>query len=74
MITKQLTEEKVKIRCINCSREIDKVLICEMDSVIGMRYAFFCGLCQKFIGISERRNKFSPIASHQSSTVVNSDN
>jgi hypothetical protein len=71
MMTKQLTEAKVQIRCINCLQKIESVLICEMDSIIGKRYAFFCSQCQKFIGISASRDKYSPISQQGSNTVYN---
>ncbi len=71
MLTKQLTEAKVKIRCINCTRKIDSVLICEMDSIIGTRFAFFCSQCQKFIGISTSREKYTPLSQQNTNPVYN---
>ena len=71
MITKQLTEAKVQVHCINCLHKIDSVLICEMDSVIGTRYAFFCSQCQKFIGISTSREKYTPFSQKNNNPVYN---
>ncbi len=71
MITKQLTEAKVQIRCINCLNKIESVLICEMDSVIGTRYAFFCSQCQKFIGISTSKEKYIPYSQQNNNPVYN---
>lgn len=71
MMTKQLTEAKVQIRCINCLNKIESVLICEMDSIIGTRYAFFCSQCQKFIGISTSPDKYSPLSKQGTNTFNN---
>lgn len=56
MMTKLLEKEKVKIICPHCTKKVSNVWICKMDSVIGIRYAFLCGNCQKLLKISEQKN------------------
>ena len=56
MMTKLLEKEYVKIKCPHCSKEVDNVWICKMDSVIGVRYAFLCGRCQKLLKISDQKS------------------
>lgn len=56
MMTKLLEKEEVKIKCPHCTKEISNVWICKMDSVIGIRYAFLCGNCQKLLKISENKS------------------
>ncbi len=56
MMTKLLEKEEVKIKCPHCTKEVSNVWICKMDSVIGIRYAFLCGGCQKLLKISEQKS------------------
>ena len=56
MMTKLLEKEEVKIKCPHCIKEVSNVWICKMDSVIGIRYAFLCGSCQKLLKISEQKS------------------
>ncbi len=56
MMTKLLEKEEVKIKCPHCTKEVSNVWICKMDSVIGIRYAFLCGNCQKLLKISEEKS------------------
>lgn len=56
MMTKLLEKENVKIKCPHCGKEVDNVWICKMDSVIGVRYAFLCGRCQKLLKISDQKS------------------
>ena len=51
MMEKILQKVKVKTYCENCKREFEEVWICEMDSIMGTRYALLCTGCQKLIGI-----------------------
>jgi transcription elongation factor Elf1 len=53
MMTKILQKEPVKINCPQCKLETKDIWICQMDSVIGMRYAYLCGNCEKLMGISK---------------------
>ena len=48
---KILRKEKVRIYCEHCNKEVENVWICQMDSIIGTRYALLCTSCQKLIGI-----------------------
>jgi hypothetical protein len=53
MMTKILQKEPVKINCPQCKLETKDIWICQMDSVIGMRYAYLCCNCEKLMGISK---------------------
>jgi len=44
---KEIEKEKVEAFCPHCLKKMSVVWICKIDSVIGMRYVFFCGKCQK---------------------------
>jgi transposase-like protein len=59
MMTKLLQKEKVKLKCPHCKQEIVDVWICEMNSIIGMRYAYLCSNCQKLIGICSMKDSSS---------------
>lgn len=52
MMTKLLQKEMVKLKCPHCTQEIIEAWIFEMDSIIGMRYAYLCSKCQELLGIS----------------------
>ena len=53
MMTKILQKEPVKINCPQCKLETKDIWICQMDSIIGKRYAYLCGNCEKLLGISK---------------------
>jgi len=42
MMTKILQKEPIKIKCPHCKLKTTDTWICQMDSVIGMRYAYIC--------------------------------
>ena len=46
-----------------CLKEISVVWVCKIESVIGKRYVFFCGECQKNLGISHEKEFASRVAS-----------
>ena len=54
-IKKEIEKEKVNAVCPECLKEISYVWTCTIDSVIGTRYVFFCGECQKNLGISHEK-------------------
>jgi DNA-directed RNA polymerase subunit RPC12/RpoP len=51
MMTKILQKETIKINCPNCKLEISEAWICEMNSIIGLRFAYICSNCEKLLGI-----------------------
>lgn len=57
MMTKLLQKEQIKLKCPHCMQEIQDAWICEMDSVIGLRYAYICSNCEKLLGISSQKNE-----------------
>ncbi|MGA7723620.1 MAG: hypothetical protein WCA84_20810 [Ignavibacteriaceae bacterium] len=52
---KEIEKEKVEAFCPHCLKKMSVVWICKIDSVIGMRYVFFCGKCQKSLGSSHKK-------------------
>lgn len=65
MMTKLLQKEPLRTVCPHCGKEINDVWICEMESVIGVRYAYLCSNCEKLLGISTDKNGFLPISSKE---------
>lgn len=60
MMTKLLQKETFKTVCPQCRQEINEVWICELDSIIGTRYAYLCSNCEKLLGIAnDRQSLFS---------------
>ncbi len=53
MMTKILQKETVKINCPHCKLELSEAWICELNSVIGLRFAYICSNCEKLLGISK---------------------
>jgi len=53
MMTKLLQKEPLRTVCPQCGQEINDVWICEMKSIIGMRYAYLCSNCEKLLCISK---------------------
>lgn len=56
MMTKMLQKKPIKIKCPHCKQETQDAWICEMDSVIGLRYAYICSNCEKLLGISSQKD------------------
>jgi hypothetical protein len=52
---KEIEKEKVNAVCPHCLKKISLVWVCRIESVIGTRYVFFCGECQKSLGISHEK-------------------
>ena len=50
-------------------QEIQDTWICEMDSVIGLRYAYICSKCEQLLGIST--SKESPLFISPNSAEIN---
>ncbi len=50
---KILQKEVIKINCPHCKQESTDAWICQMSTVLGVRYAYLCSNCQKFLGISK---------------------
>ena len=66
MMTKLLQKEPLRTVCPHCGLEINDVWICELESVIGVRYAYLCSNCEKLLGISTDKNGLLPISSKES--------
>jgi DNA-directed RNA polymerase subunit RPC12/RpoP len=56
-MTKLLQKQPIKIHCPHCNLETSDVWICEINSVIGIRYAYICSTCEKLLGISLQKEK-----------------
>jgi len=52
-MTKILQKEPLKLNCPHCKLEMTDVWICEINSVIGRRFAYICSSCEKLLGISK---------------------
>ncbi len=74
MMTKMLQKEPIKVKCPHCMQVIQDAWICEMNSVIGIRYAYICSNCEKLLGISSQKNKnpklISPLDDNNSDNYV----
>ena len=57
MMTKMLQKKPIKIKCPHCMQEVEDAWICEMDSVIGLRYAYICSNCEMLLGISAHKDR-----------------
>jgi hypothetical protein len=54
MIT--LTEtDSIKPVCPHCEKELKNVLASRLETFLGVRFIYFCGLCRKVLGISHRK-------------------
>ena len=66
-MNKEIEKEIVNAFCPNCSKEISVIWVCKLESIIGLRYIYFCGECQKSLGTFPNRIKnFGRIFSHPS--------
>jgi hypothetical protein len=70
LMRKEIRKEKVNMVCPYCSKEIDIVWVCKIESVIGRRYVFFCGECQKSLGLSHEKKFTTNIISPLAKTVA----
>ncbi len=52
VMTKILQKEHIKMNCPHCKLEATDTWICQLDSVLGKRYAYLCSNCEKLLGIS----------------------
>jgi hypothetical protein len=60
-MTKLLQKETFKTVCPHCGQEINEVWICELDSIIGTRYAYLCSNCEKLLGIANDKQNLCSI-------------
>ena len=70
-MTKLLQKELININCPHCNRETSDVWICQIDSVIGIRYADICSNCEKLLGISLQKEKLVMSAVRKANNLVN---
>lgn len=54
MITVTETES-VKPICPHCENEITNVFVSRLQTMLGVRFIFFCGLCKKVLGVTHRK-------------------
>ena len=72
---KEIEQERVNAVCTHCLKEISLVWVCKIKSVIGTRYVFFCGECQKNLGISHEKEFTSRVVHiNMKNTVGNLNN
>ncbi len=58
-MVKEIDKEEVHTVCPHCLKKINMVWVCKLESIIGIRYAYFCGECQKNLGISHIKDFYS---------------
>jgi DNA-directed RNA polymerase subunit RPC12/RpoP len=68
-MTKLLQKEQIKIHCPYCNLETSDVWICEIDSIIGIRYAYICISCEKLLCISLQKEKLI-VGSHIKGNIL----
>ena len=66
MMTKLLQKINFKSVCPSCGKAINDAWICELDSVIGKRYAYLCTNCEKLLGISIDKKTLLPLSKPES--------
>ncbi|MFC2085529.1 hypothetical protein ACFLS9_10755 [Bacteroidota bacterium] len=47
--------ESVKPICPHCEKELKDILAARMDSILGVRFVFFCNFCKKVLGVTHRK-------------------
>lgn len=52
---KEIYQESVQGICPYCLKNISIVWVCKVESIIGIRYVYFCGECQKKLGMSSEK-------------------
>ncbi len=55
-MVKEIDKQNVHAVCPHCLKKINLVWVCKLESIIGIRYAYFCGECQKNLGISHNKD------------------
>jgi len=45
----------IKPVCPHCEEEIRDVLATKLETLLGVRFIYFCGLCKKVLGLSHRK-------------------
>jgi hypothetical protein len=64
-MNKEIEKENVNGFCPYCLKEISVIWVCKLESIIGIRYVYFCGECQKSLGTFQNRIKnFGRLFSH----------
>ncbi len=54
---KEIDKEFVNAFCPYCLKDISTVWVCKIESIIGLRYIYFCGECQKSLGTFQNKLK-----------------
>lgn len=71
---KEIEKESVSAICPHCLKDISLVWVCKIESVIGERYVFFCGECQKNLGISHQKEFTSIVVNTSVKNTISSLN
>lgn len=58
-MTKSIENIKLKIICPECKRVIGEVWKARLDSVIGIRFAYICSVCNKLISLKTENESFT---------------
>ncbi len=51
----EIEKEKINTKCPHCAQIIESAWVFKLDSVIGIRYVYFCDKCQKSLGIFDKK-------------------
>ena len=54
MIEVEETDDLTPV-CPHCSREIKRLWVRGLRTLLGKRYIYFCGECRKVLGVSHRK-------------------
>jgi hypothetical protein len=54
MITLTETDSEIPV-CPHCDKELNNVFASRLDTFLGVRFIYFCGMCRKVLGISHRK-------------------
>jgi hypothetical protein len=55
-MTKQIQKENIRIFCNQCKTVIENVWLCKVESMIGLRYIYFCTNCKSNLGTYQTKN------------------
>ncbi len=47
----EIGRKQINTKCPYCSKEITAAWVVMLESVVGIRYAYFCSNCQKNLGV-----------------------
>jgi len=55
-MTKQIQKQEIKVFCTKCKTVVESVWVCKVESIIGLRYIYFCSNCKSNLGTYHTKN------------------